>query len=273
MKKHIGTTFMMALFAIQAASGANFEHGRNSECWYDRKYNKHWGYWFCGAQAASCNKHKCKGHDTCFWQYHGDSFSYGGQKYWCCGGTKEAEGKYFAGQWIKEQKTEKKQLTNGTCNVLIKTNICGETKKVDCDTPDTCESGYRLRNKECVAPCGEDEVYESSTSNKCIKCETTVYQGIVQRGTENGCLKCDKDSEFFDKVNKVCVKKASLTSYTIPEMKSCWRCPQSYVKYCIEAMVAAVKTGRSGEALKNIDSFAPNGSPANLSSQCHLDDQ
>ncbi len=288
MKIHIGIAALIAIFVIPSAH-AEHKHGPRNECWRDTKYpGNGWAYYYCGAQKNKCDGKKSKGHDTVFWQYHGDFFEFETEqkeRYWCCGGTKEAEGKYVrADEWSESIGTETKQLANGTCNKSIEKTVCGDEIVKDCFTPDNCDSGYIQRNGTCVKLCGENEVFESQASNTCIKCETTPYQGVYTEnftitdaaGTphpvaEQRCKKCDKDSEFFNKATKSCVKKSTLKAYSIPDMKSCWRCPQSYRQHCIEAMRQAAQMGVSGAALAaQVDSLGALQNIPNLAKQCHI---
>jgi len=224
----------------------NQKHGSDYECWYETEYEAgghgkgNWAYYYCGKQNDKCDGKKSKTSDTIFWQYHGDTFTFQGGKnpsehdlytYYCCNGTKDEKGRYVrADSWIDSSKTvtETKHVTGGTCQVKIETDVCGDTHKIDCDTPGTCDAGYIMRNKVCAEICPDGSAFESDTSNKCIQCETTNYQGIKTISSNNKlCIKCDKDTEFFDKETKACIKKSALKQTTNSAMKKCWRCPDN----------------------------------------------
>lgn len=110
-------------------------------------------------------------------------------------------------------------------NAIKWRNICGDEVIVtDCTVPDDCPEGTILRNNECVAPCDEDSVFESEESNRCIKCETTRYQGIDNTFK---CIKCDRDVEWWDDKNKECVKKSDYTKISRDAMQQCYMCPNN----------------------------------------------
>lgn len=261
-----------ALITICTTSGAyaDHRHGPSNECWQDTKYsdinsNYKWAYYYCGTQDNKCDGKQSKGHDMVYWQYHGDSFKFKTspyETYFCCGGTPDAKGKYVqADAWIVATKTERMQVAGGTCNKQIKTDACGETHTVECTEPDSCNPGLILRNKACIAPCGDNQVYQSATSNTCIDCETTVYQGPSL--DRNSCIKCDKDTEFFNRQTKRCVKKNGLAQYSNDALKKCWRCPKNdknIYKTCVSEM-------SKPESQRG---FAINNWPL-IKKECHLD--
>jgi len=274
MIKHTCITAALMMTLAMSYAHADHKHGPRNECWRDSKYDKHWAYYYCGAQAAKCDGKKSKGHDTVFWQYHGEKFTFRtgpNETYFCCGGTKEAEGKYVrADKWIVEQKTERIEVQGGTCNKLIQKDACGETHEVTCTTPDQCNTGLTLRNKECIKPCGDNEVYESPTSNTCIECETSIYQGPAQ--DRQSCIKCDKDTEFFDRTNKRCIKKSSLTQYSQNAIKECWRCPLELQPNCIHAVSTVNKMDLTGKSrIAEIIRVATMDGHADIATQCHLE--
>ncbi len=275
MIKQICITAALITTLAATHAWADHKHGPRSECWRDTKYNKHWAYYYCGAQAAKCDGKKSKGHDTVFWQYHGDHFRFKThpyETYWCCGGTKEAEGKYFLSDtWIVETKTERISVAGGTCNKLIQKDVCGDTHEVMCTTPDQCNAGLILRNGECIKPCGENEVFTSPQSNTCIKCEPTIHQGPTL--DRQSCIKCDEATEFFNRQTKTCVKKSSLNRYSKDAIKECWRCPLELHLKCVQAITEVNKMGLTGAArISNINELAAlNGGPENIAEACGLE--
>lgn len=263
MKIQIHIAALIAVCAASSGANADHKHGPRNECWRDSKYpGNGWAYYYCGAQAAKCDGKKSKGHDTVFWQYHGDSFSFetdDKETYWCCGGTKSAEGKYFrSDSWIVDTKTERMAIPGGSCNKKIHTNVCGETYTEECTEPDTCDPGLTLRNKVCTKPCTENQVFESALSNTCIDCETTGYQGPSL--DRNSCIKCDKDTEFFNREQKKCMKKSTFSKYSQESMRECWRCPSDFYSDCVSEL--SKPTAQRGTAVKNW---------AEIKKRCHLD--
>jgi len=247
MHKCIPILIIVAIIASSSAVAQDFRHGGSNECYYITGYGKkstgnNWAYYYCGGMSNKCNGKKSKGHDLVVRQNHGEKFTYAGKTYWCCDGKSDSVGKYVqASAWFDSSKTviEIKQVTGGTCEVKTETDVCGGTHKIDCDTPGTCNAGYVMRNKVCAEICPDGSAFESDTSNKCIKCETTNYQGIKPISSEdNVCIKCDKDTEFFNKETKACIKKSTLSKQiTNTMMKKCWRCPDNdtFAK-CIDIM-------------------------------------
>lgn len=270
----------------------NQKHGADNSCWYETEYKAgghgsgNWAYYFCGKTTWDyCDNKECKGHDTCIKQVHGDSFTFKGGKnpsqhtaslntYWCCNGTKDARGVYVPGKdWIVDSRIEVVPVGNGTCNQLVQIDICGEEHRTpeECTVPDPeqCNEGTIFRNGECAVVCTGNQFFESLTSNKCITCEPTKYQGVVTRSedvavdgkkvhmTYQTCLKCDEGSELFDRDKQTCVAKTDIAQYSKVEMKECWKCSSSATrKLCLQARKSAINAGKtSREAiLKYIDS-------------------
>ena len=50
-----------------------------------------------------------------------------------------------------------------------------------------------------IGTCGAQNC-AGKTSNECIECETTAYQGIDH--AINECVRCDEATQFFDKITK-----------------------------------------------------------------------
>ena len=75
-----------------------------------------------------------------------------------------------------------------------------------------------------IGTCGAHNC-ASKTSNECIECETTAYQGIDH--TTNECVRCDEATQFFDKITKKCISKTSLNRIDGDAMKKCYGCPNN----------------------------------------------
>lgn len=273
MKLNICVAVLIAVCCTSVAYG-DHRHGPRNECWRDTKYKRNgfkWAYYYCGAQQAKCDGKKSKGHDKVFWQYHGDKFTFETDQretYFCCGGTKSAEGKYVrADKWIVDEKIEKVQVSGGTCNKKIQTDACGEVHVVECNEPDNCNAGTTMRNGQCVKPCEDGQVFNGPSSNTCITCDTTPYQG--PSANKESCIKCDEGTEFFNRETKTCIKKSSLAVYAKQNFRECWRCPYELRAKCVEVVTAANKQGLSGnarlDAIKALDTVG-----AGIIEKCHL---
>ena len=128
MKIQICIAALIAICVTPAAK-ADHKHGGGNECWRDSKYpGSGWAYYYCGAQSARCDGKKSKGHDTVFWQSHGEGFTFQTEPhetYFCCGGNGEKSGMYVRSDtWIVNTETERMSVAGGTCNKQIKT-CCG----------------------------------------------------------------------------------------------------------------------------------------------------
>jgi len=270
MHKCISILMIVVIVGASPAVAKDFRHGDSNECYYISGYGKkssgnNWAYYYCGGKNNKCAGKKSKSHDLVVRQNHGDKFTYNGKTYWCCDGKSDSAGRYVqASAWIDSSKTvtETKQVDGGTCTVKTETDVCGGTYKIDCDTPGTCNAGYVMRNKVCAQICPDGSAFESNASNKCVECETTNYQGIKMISSENNvCIKCDQDTQFFDKETKTCINKSRLKQISQTAMKKCWRCPDedTFAK-CVEIVQ------RPLESLN----FADNTESATLK-RCHVD--
>lgn len=223
--------FILAIVPM-VSQALSFKVGYNSEC-YVKDDGANDEHWFCGSQAPSCHGNRVRSKNMPHWQYHGDHFSYGGKTYWCCHGTTSQQGKYVeAPKWILDDKTvtHEENVAGGRCTWKEKWNVCGDkdegqTEKV-CTEPQTvlgCAAGYTEHNGKCVAPCKDDYVFESATSNNCIKCETTERQAIVQ----GKCKKCELN-QILDKKTLQCVdilviEKTKIQISAVAH-EACWLC-------------------------------------------------
>ena len=196
--------------------------------------------WFCGSQIERCKQKMGKRHNI-HWLYHGQSFTYGSVKAWCCDGSLTEKG-YFVEQenWTTSE-TITVQLANGTCTYQKITNACGEITDNPCTEPTNCTGNTIKRNGECIAPCGANDgnmAYESATSNKCIECPTNASQGIINNGGANPiCTKCNSTTEIWDADTKKCISRAEVAKkyhqISSATMKKCWQCPNNeFFKTC-----------------------------------------
>lgn len=262
---------LIILTATNAIAKQELKHATDNSCYYISGYGKkstgnNWAYYFCGASATKCNGKKHKGHDMMKLQYNGEGFSWNGRKFWCCNDEAGTAGHYEEGnKWIVKEDTKTKSVGNGTCEQKTQTTICGDVINIDCDSPGKCDAGYIMRNGECAAQCPDGQAYESATSNTCIDCETTNYQGIQTIGT-NGhkvCKKCENNAKFFDRKTQTCIDKDNFKKIPGWAMKKCFACPNTEVfKQCVEIVQRPV------ESLN----FAKSNESGILK-QCHVDEK
>ena len=220
----------------------------------------------CGGKKAKRLKKKYfYDNGECFSIDHADGTTGENISYFCCcSGTWKAistdkNGRYNSGTlggfklsnyteqvwYIKTTATE--TISGGTCTYEKKVNMCGTQINKACTTPTSCSDGLVLRNGVCTSRCPDGQAWETDSINKCVACETTYYQGITNNSTStNGkniaaqgfdnkiCTKCDKDTEFFDKKDKECIKKTTLKQIPNNTMKKCGLCTTDDVmKQCI----------------------------------------
>ena len=216
-------TYTHAMFGIR--------FGYNNQCIIDYFATRQ-DWYFCG---KALFKHPvCSGRSALNgynrqWLLHGEGFSSvydNSRHFWCCHGKDDYMGR-FVETHLPFQTSEvvTVDLGNGrTCTYERITNVCGDVIDVPCTTPTNCPDGTLFRNNDCVVPCSGTTAFESVTSNKCIECETTNYQGI---STDRQCVKCDPVTQFFDKFAKKCVLKTSMSMITATAMKKCYGCPNN----------------------------------------------
>lgn len=251
--KNILFLLAIVIATLPTNSHAKFRAGDNNRCWIDdHKRNE---FWYCGSQDTKCAGYKLKSSHHRHWLYHGDNFTNDNRKFWCCNGTTSAQGIFVeAASFYKEDTVVTKDLGTGTCNWHKRVDVCDNVIGTECTTPDECNSGYILRNKECVEPCQGDTAFESEVSNTCIECKTTNYQGINK---DRICQRCNSATEFWDKRAEKCIKKDTLTKMTSQAMKKCYGCTQDLFKQC-----ALIFSKPESERLKD-----PN---KDLLKDCHL---
>lgn len=255
-------TAALVITLIHASAMAFQGFGDNRSCYFeDHKLDS---YWYCGAQENRCAGRKMGKKHNRSYQLHGDSFTYDGKKYYCCNGTPTQVGRYEDAHnnkdWLKTNESVTIELDGGgKCTYTKKVNVCGEEESTPCNKPTNCEDGKILRNGTCTHPCPSDSeitAYESSTSNTCVQCPTTLYQGIKKSSNSNTdalCIKCDPTLQFWDSENKTCISKSSLPKATREALKKCWRCDQDYVAECIRAFSVNSGSAPSEEIKSHCD--------------------
>lgn len=220
---------LIGLFMVGNAD-AKFHTNDKQECW--RESSGYDEFWFCGSQSLSCNGKKAKKRHTVHFLTNGQNFEHNDRTFWCCNGTLSQAGTFAESEtWLKREIVEK-QLTSGKCKYEVVKDVCGNTiSDVECTVPDTCPTGTTKRNNACIEPCSNVQAFESATSNKCVACETTKYQGI---SANNICVKCDSGTQFWDSKNKRCAAKETYTKYSASLMQKCFACPDdNYFKSCV----------------------------------------
>lgn len=181
-------------------------------------------------------------------------------KYFCCMETGSDTGRWVRGDdWIvmetdatgkkvkKVVRTEKRKLDGGAyCTETFYETVCGDEFKEPCNASDAaCETG-KMRNNECVSECPAGQAFASVYSNNCVICEETDFSGVVEYINDGGnikvrplgdlterqslgyvCLKCDPQTQIFNKKTQACEEKKEMTQYPRAVMKRCLECPGS----------------------------------------------
>ena len=273
--------FVLLLVLLTLPSLAyTHRYGNNMECLHINKGGAD-EYYFCGAQYHSCAGDKANGYDERVVYTSGVYINFDYKHWVCCGGTDSDQGvfKQLNGpgdgenrlddtedglQWQNVGKGKipyiEKTVTvdiegGGQCTYEARFDACGTELTKPCTEPTGCADGLILRNGVCTEPCVGDTDFESKTSNKCVECSTTLYQGsafvtdIVSSIKKNAdgtvesekhtngsyCLKCNKNTHFFDGVSSQCVEKNELTNVNHVAMAKCGMCNnKNSFKGCIE---------------------------------------
>ena len=270
--------FVLLLVLLTLPSLAyTHRYGNNMECLHINKGGTD-EYYFCGAQYHSCAGDKANGYDDRVVYTSGVYINFDYKHWVCCGGTDSAPGvfKQLNGpgggentlddteDGLKWQNVGKGKIPyiektvtvdiegGGQCTYEARFDACGTELTKPCTEPTGCTDGLVLRNGVCTEPCVGDTDFESKTSNKCVECSTTLYQGsafvTVDNDTEetgivssikkkadgtveskkyaNGsyCLKCNKNTHFFDGVTNQCVEKKELKNVDHVAMAKCGMC-------------------------------------------------
>ena len=262
MNKILCILMMILLVPTPSFARIKLRAGDNNRCFVNVKDTNR--FWYCGTQDSTCAGKKLRKYHKRWWQYHGEGFDSGeGRHFWCCGGSTTAQGHYVE-TWdpFYSRETVTVDLPNGTCTYERITNVCGEVIDEPCTEPTECDAGLILRNGQCVAPCDGTTAFASKTSNECVECATTAYQGIDDKTSE--CVRCDSGTQFFDKKTKTCVSKtsSSLKKVTAATMKKCYGCPNSDVfKECTTLFSKSDTERRAAENYERIIS------------ECYIDDR
>ena len=242
--KIITVAIILAVVAIDANAAWGPKYGSEDSCIVERKNGRK--FYFCGQSQSECAGYKVLKWSTQKAFQNEKSFTSefdSSRTFYCCNPDGGARGVWKEGKsWYVTNKVATKQLENGTCNYQRRINICGGDESTDCTVPDTCTNGTFMRNDECVTNCPDGSVFESETSNVCITCETTEFQGINK---DQECVQCDPDTEFFDLETKTCVAKAELTHITKEMMMQCHKCPNNVLFYDCCKMLSMSESERT----------------------------
>lgn len=231
--------FMLIIIITPYPALSALRYGTNMECFLNTKGNN--SYWYCGGGQTSCAKNKMNKNDNRTYYTNGQAHTFGdpAKIYVCCGATDSSQGVFKEIHNVDGIKWENtgngntayytKTLTidlpgGGKCTYTAKFNGCGTELTKPCTEPANCTDGYILRNGVCIEPCPNGSDFESTTSNKCIECPTTMYQGSTIEEDTSYCLKCDADNQFFDKKTDKCIDKNSMEKVSRQTMAKCFMC-------------------------------------------------
>ncbi len=239
-------------------------------CMITRTPSPDWIAW-CGGAKEKCDGTKAKRrkqtfvNDGALWSVSHDR---NGNYVWyaCCDGQFKIIDAKIESKDRKDLEaptyTESKTITldsGGTCTYQAKYNACGTEITAPCTSPTDCTDGLIKRNKICIEPCPAGSAFESTTSNKCIECPTTLYSGPTTvkdnsgKITDTYCLKCDEDTEIFDKETDTCIKKSEMIVISPEIMAKCGLCDNNEtVKKCIKCFAGIGEyTGQTEENCTN----------------------
>ncbi|MFQ6760202.1 MAG: hypothetical protein ACLRFM_02280 [Alphaproteobacteria bacterium] len=210
--KKVFIVMMLMDFCMLGPATAAWKMGSSNACF--RHNNNYFDY--CGQQPLGCAGRDDDPDDHRDWYYNGDTAIMDETEYWCCGGTHSEQGKFQVKKngetsFYVSTTTQRKDLGNGAfCMQTVKVNVCGTTEIEDCTEPEAraCTSGTRFRNNTCAPICTGTQAYASATSNECIDCPTTAYQGIVG----GVCVKCDPSTQFFAYTNNTLSATSSVVA-------------------------------------------------------------
>lgn len=224
-----------------AAHGISFGPNDTNSCFVKSNF---WGrrwYWFCGSQSQACRGYSPGRHAVISSYYHGQSFTEGSTKYFCCDGSASAAGHFIKADAWETVSTETVSLDGGgSCSYQKRVDVCGNELSKPCDKPTSCSEGKILRNGECIEPCMSGYGFDSDSSNTCVQCDTTNFQGLraAQDASQgNICLKCDAARQFFDREKSKCVNRGELEQYSKDKLYNCHGCQSNelYVK-CVKML-------------------------------------
>ncbi len=259
MKKLIAITVMLTI-AAHAAHAGWYQNAYINTCGVDAERcaihrldpDRKWsssknGLYMCGNQNdVWCCDRDVQGYGYKRTFLHGDAVKlHGAPKMYCCNGAWNKVGRWVFAEKFSETTMKTIELPGGgTCNYPETVDICGNVTP-PCTVPDpkTCPAGTLYRNKECVPLCiGDDMAFESPTSNKCIKCEKSLYRGRSEDGT---CTQCNSSNQIFDRSAAACKKKSEFTQYPGLAFKRCYAC-SSYNMFNNCVRIFSLPVGSTG---------------------------
>lgn len=216
-------------------------------------------YYFCGAHETKCHGDWAEKSELnngfVKWYQNGEFASLGDndEVYWCCGGKitssttnlkRKDKVSGTVGKWVKGEnfyitrETKTKNISGGTCTYVEMTDICGNVTSTEqeCKTQGAanvqCPDGqyFRTSSNSCAKLCDIGYAYESATSNRCVECEETAYQGIVSDTgvyingeavdpTHAVCRRCNTATSIFDAATRTCIGKPQLTALSMTDLQ------------------------------------------------------
>jgi hypothetical protein len=289
---------------IACPAWSRLKYGSSMECFLDTQGNDQ--YWYCGGGQTSCAGVNMWANDIRTYYSNGQAKTFDGKLYVCCGVTGSSYGKFVRIQNVDGKTWEntengatayyKKIVTvdlegGGKCTYEARYDGCGNELTKKCSKPTSCSDGLIFRNGKCVEPCAEGSEFESVTSNNCVACETTMYQGPATmtadqitealtsakifeqddvdkekieefaeaQADQPYCLKCNKDTQFYDKETKECINKSDMIKATAQEMAQCGLCVNNLVMTdCIECFAGIGEDSKTEAGCKQQDSIKKN---------------
>ena len=248
--------FFITLPILSSGALASNVWIKGDGCMITRSPSPDWIAW-CGDAKEKCDGTKAKRrkqtfvNDGALWSVSHDR---NGNYVWyaCCDGQFKTvdTNKYSTtgGDLSEPTLTESKTITldgGGKCTYQATYNACGTETTAPCTAPTACTDGLILRNNISIEPCPAGSAFESTTSNKCIECPITLYSGPKNVKDSNGkitdtyCLKCDEDTEFFNKKTDNCILKSNMTIVSNQTMAKCGLCDDNEtVKKCIKCFAS-----------------------------------
>ncbi len=272
MKKYFIIALCTLTVAIPDAFAAKWRMGSSERCFVDIDgKNK---FYYCGSQSKGCAGHLQLKKSIPYWYNHGGTINDGmSGKNWICCSNKGS--KWVLNPGSKTKIGTKTFDDGGTCNYTITIDGCGQEnhskKDTQCAKPTNCPQGQIQRNGKCIAPCPTDQGYESTASDVCIECPTTLKGGVYPEKTNDAksgsCIKCNESAELFDYKTGKCVAKADIeTQYSNAAFQKCWECgTNEEFRICVEAYSGANANVNDWSVLMNFitDADAPKDEDGN----------
>ena len=123
------------------------------------------------------------------------------------------------GSWRKsDNKTETSGCPTGQFKIYYD-NVCGGKEYVQKECS-SCPSGTVMRNGKCTQACGDNQGWESETSDKCVDCSASLSQGVNFEGV---CKKCTS-TQFFNPGTQSCQEFSSMVQVSAEAHNACWLC-------------------------------------------------